>query len=163
MEENKGQILLYQTVDGESRIEVTLCNNTVWLTLDQMAELFQRNKSTISRHIKNVFESGELQENSVVAFFATTASDGKIYQVAYYNLDMIISIGYRVKSYRGVQFRIWATQILKEYLVKGLEHERILVFMSTSSTKAAIFEIIHSKGKCERKTLKKYGPPKRLQ
>ena len=119
MEENKGQILLYQTVDGESRIEVTLCNDTVWLTLDQMAELFQRNKSTISRHIKNVFESGELQENSVVAFFATTASDGKIYQVAYYNLDMIISIGYRVKSYRGVQFRIWATQILKEYLVKG--------------------------------------------
>ena len=119
MEENKGQILLYQTVDGESRIEVTLCNNTVWLTLDQMAELFQRDKSTISRHIKNVFESGELQENSVVAFFATTASDGKIYQVAYYNLDMIISIGYRVKSYRGVQFRIWATQILKEYLVKG--------------------------------------------
>ena len=108
MEENKGQILLYQTVDGESRIEVTLCNDTVWLTLDQMAELFQRNKSTISRHIKNVFESGELQENSVVAFFATTASDGKIYQVAYYNLDMIISIGYRVKSYRGVQFRIWA-------------------------------------------------------
>lgn len=74
MEENKGQILLYQTVDGESRIEVTLCNDTVWLTLDQMAELFQRNKSTISRHIKNVFESGELQENSVVAFFATTAS-----------------------------------------------------------------------------------------
>ena len=119
MEENKGQILLYQTVDGESRIEVTLCNDTVWLTLDQMAELFQRDKSTISRHIKNVFESGELQENSVVAFFATTASDGKIYQVAYYNLDMIISIGYRVKSYRGVQFRIWAIQILKEYLVKG--------------------------------------------
>ena len=119
MEENKGLILLYQTVDGESRIEVTLCNDTVWLTLDQMAALFQRNKSTISRHIKNVFESGELQENSVVAFFATTASDGKIYQVAYYNLDMIISIGYRVKSYRGVQFRIWATQILKEYLVKG--------------------------------------------
>ena len=91
MEENKGQILLYQTVDGESRIEVTLCNDTVWLTLDQMAELFQRDKSTISRHIKNVFESGELQENSVVAFFATTASDGNIYQVAYYNLDMIIS------------------------------------------------------------------------
>lgn len=105
MEENKGQILLYQTVDGESRIEVTLCNDTVWLTLDQMAELFQRNKSTISRHIKNVFESGELQENSVVAFFATTAADNKKYQVAYYNLDMIISVGYRVKSHRGVQFR----------------------------------------------------------
>lgn len=119
MEENKGQILLYQTVDGESRIEVTLCNDTVWLTLDQMAELFQRNKSTISRHIKNVFESGELQENSVVAFFATTAADNKKYQVAYYNLDMIISVGYRVKSHRGVQFRIWATQVLREYLVKG--------------------------------------------
>ena len=117
--EDKGQIILYQTADGESKIEVTLANDTVWLTIDQMADLFQRNKSTISRHIKNVLESGELQETSVVAFFATTASDGKIYQVNYYNLDMIISIGYRVNSYRGVQFRIWATQVLREYLVKG--------------------------------------------
>ena len=117
--EDKGQIILYQTQDGESKIEVTLANETVWLTIDQMAELFQRNKSTISRHIKNVFESGELRQDSVVAFFATTASDGKVYQVAYYNLDMIISIGYRVNSYRGVQFRIWATQVLKEYLIKG--------------------------------------------
>ena len=117
--ENKGQIILYQTQDGESKIEVTLANETVWLTIDQMAELFQRNKSTISRHIKNVFESGELRQDSVVAFFATTASDGKVYQVAYYNLDMIISVGYRVNSYRGVQFRIWATQVLKEYLIKG--------------------------------------------
>ena len=127
MEETKGQILLYQTVDGESRIEVTLCNDTVWLTLDQMAELFQRNKSTISRHIKNVFESGELQENSVVAFFATTASDGKAYNVDYYNLDVIISVGYRVKSLRGTQFRIWATNILKEYMKKGfaLDDERL--------------------------------------
>ena len=81
--------------------------------------MFQRNKSTISRHIKNVLESGELQETSVVAFFATTASDGKNYKVSYYNLDMIISVGYRVNSYRGVQFRIWATQVLKEFLVKG--------------------------------------------
>ena len=119
MEINKGQIILYQTQDGESKIEVTLANETVWLTADQMAELFQRNKSTISRHIKNVFESGELRQDSVVAFFATTASDGKVYQVAYYNLDMIISVGYRVNSYRGVQFRIWATQVLKEYLIKG--------------------------------------------
>ena len=118
-QQDKGQIILYQTQDGESKIEVTLANETVWLTADQMAELFQRNKSTISRHIKNVFEEGELQHDSVVAFFATTASDGKKYQVAYYNLDMIISIGYRVKSYRGVQFRIWATQVLKEYLIKG--------------------------------------------
>ena len=116
---DKGQIILYQTQDGESKIEVTLANETVWLSADQMAELFQRNKSTISRHIKNVFEERELLQDSVVAFFATTASDGKIYQVAYYNLDMIISIGYRVKSYRGVQFRIWATQVLKEYLIKG--------------------------------------------
>ena len=118
-QQDKGQIILYQTQDGESKIEVTLANETVWLTADQMAELFQRNKSTISRHIKNVFEDGELKHDSVVAFFATTASDGKKYQVAYYNLDMIISIGYRVKSYRGVQFRIWATQVLKEYLIKG--------------------------------------------
>ena len=88
-----------------------------------MAELFQRNKSTISRHIKNVFESGELQENSVVAFFATTASDGKIYQVAYYNLDMIISIGYRVKSYRGVQFRIWGNTNTKRVFSKGICNE----------------------------------------
>ncbi len=117
--QDKGQVILYQTTDGESRIEVTLVNETVWLTLDQMAELFQRNKSTISRHVKNVFEEGELTQDSVVAFFATTASDGKKYQMAFYNLDMIISVGYRVKSYRGVQFRIWATQILKEYLIKG--------------------------------------------
>ena len=118
-QQNNGNIILYQTEDGKSRIEVTLCNDTVWLTADQMAELFQRNKSTISRHIKNVFEDGELDPNSVVAFFATTASDNKKYKMAYYNLDMIISVGYRVKSHRGVQFRIWATNVLREYLVKG--------------------------------------------
>ena len=116
---DKGQFLLYQTPDGDSQIEVKLQNDTVWLALDQMAELFQRNKSTISRHIKNVLEDGELEEKSVVAFFATTASDSKTYSVAYYNLDMIISVGYRVHSYRGVQFRIWATKVLKEYIVKG--------------------------------------------
>ena len=116
---DKGQFLLYQTPDGDSQIEVKLQNDTVWLSLDQMAELFQRNKSTISRHIKNVLEDGELEEKSVVAFFSTTASDSKTYSVAYYNLDMIISVGYRVHSYRGVQFRIWATKVLKEYIVKG--------------------------------------------
>ena len=116
---DKGQFLLYQTPDGDSQIEVKLQNDTVWLSLDQMAELFQRNKSTISRHIKNVLEDGELEEKSVVAFFATTASDSKTYSVAYYNLDMIISVGYRVHSYRGVQFRIWATKVLKEYSGKG--------------------------------------------
>ena len=122
---NKGQIILYQTQDGESKIEVILANETVWLTADQMAELFQRNKSTISRHIKNVFETGELDKEVVVAKYATTtqhgAIDGKLqtHLVTYYNLDMIISVGYRVNSYRGVQFRIWATQVLKEYLIKG--------------------------------------------
>lgn len=116
---DKGQFLLYQTPDGDSQIEVKLQNDTVWLSLDQMAELFQRNKSTISRHVKNVLDDGELEEKSVVAFFATTASDSKTYSVAYYNLDMIISVGYRVHSYRGVQFRIWATKVLKEYIVKG--------------------------------------------
>ncbi|MCL1943908.1 MAG: virulence RhuM family protein [Candidatus Azobacteroides sp.] len=118
-EKEKGNILLYQTEDGETKVEVTLSGDTVWLSLDQMSELFQRNKSTVSRHIKNVFDSGELQSNSVVAYFATTASDEKTYQVAYYNLDMIISVGYRVNSHRGVRFRIWATQVLKEYLTKG--------------------------------------------
>lgn len=116
---NGGNLILYKTADGETKIEVTLANDTVWLTTDQMAMLFDRNKSTISRHVRNVLESGELQADSVVAFFATTASDGKKYQVVYYNLDMIISVGYRVNSLRGVQFRIWATNVLKEYLIKG--------------------------------------------
>ena len=119
---DKGQFLLYQTPDGDSHIEVKLQDNTVWLSLDQMAELFQRNKSTISRHIKNVLEDGELQEEATVANFATVQNEGtrKVERViAYYNLDMIISVGYRVHSYRGVQFRIWATKVLKEYIVKG--------------------------------------------
>ena len=121
-QQNNGNIILYQTEDGKSRIEVTLCNDTVWLTADQMAELFQRNKSTISRHIKNVFEDGELSPDSTVAFFATVQNEGNRSverNLAYYNLDMIISVGYRVKSHRGVQFRIWATSVLREYLVKG--------------------------------------------
>ena len=119
---DKGQFLLYQTPNGDSQIEVKLQDDTVWLSLDQMAELFQRNKSTISRHIKNVLEDGELQEEATIANFATVQNEGtrKVERViAYYNLDMIISVGYRVHSYRGVQFRIWATKILKEYIVKG--------------------------------------------
>lgn len=115
----KGEVILYTTPDGESKIEVKLEGETVWLTLDQMATLFQRNKSTISRHVKNVLESGELEERAVVAKNATTATDGKTYQTAFYNLDMIISVGYRVNSYRGVQFRQWATRVLKEYMIKG--------------------------------------------
>ena len=123
--EDKGQILLYQTPDGVTKIEVKLQNETVWLSLDQMAELFQRNKSTISRHIKNVFEEGELNRELVVAKNATTTQHGAIdgktqtHNVEYYNLDMIISVGYRVHSYRGVQFRQWATSVLKEYIRKG--------------------------------------------
>ena len=116
---NKGEIILYQTADGQSKIEVALAEGTAWLTLDQMAELFQRNKSTISRHVKAILDTGELSVDSVVAKNATTAIDGKKYLVAYYNLDMIIGVGYRVNSLRGVQFRIWATQVLKEYLIKG--------------------------------------------
>lgn len=119
---DKGQFLLYQTPDGVSKIEVKLQDDTVWLSLDQMAELFQRNKSTISRHIKNVLEEGELLADSTIANFATVQNEGNRHverQITYYNLDMIISVGYRVHSYRGVQFRIWATKVLKEYIVKG--------------------------------------------
>ena len=113
------EIIMYQTEDGLIKIETTFENDTVWLSIDQMAELFQRDKSTISRHIKNIFNEGELIRNAVVANFATTAADGKTYQVDYYNLDIIISVGYRVKSLRGTQFRIWASNILKEYMKKG--------------------------------------------
>lgn len=122
LEENESQILLYQTEDGIAKIEVILSGDTVWLSIDQMAELFQRNKSTISRHIKNILESGELKSESTVAKSATVQTEGfrEVERcITYYNLDMIISVGYRVNSHRGVQFRIWATQVLKEYLVKG--------------------------------------------
>ncbi len=123
----KSNMIIYTTEDGLTKIEATFDEDTVWLSIDQMAELFQRDKSTISRHIKNVFSEGELQRESVVANFATTAADGKTYQVDYYNLDVIISVGYRVKSKRGTQFRIWATNILKEYMKKGfaLDDERL--------------------------------------
>lgn len=124
---NNSNMILYTTEDGLTKIEVTFEEDTVWLSLDQMAELFQRDKSTISRHIKNVFSEGELNRNAVVANFATTAADGKNYQVDYYNLDVIISVGYRVKSLRGTQFRIWASTILKEYMKKGfaLDDDRL--------------------------------------
>ena len=123
----KSDIIIYTTEDGLTKIETAFDGDTVWLSIDQMAELFQRDKSTISRHIKNIFTEGELNRNSVVANFATTAADGKTYQVDYYNLDVIISVGYRVKSKRGTQFRIWATGILKEYMRKGfaLDDERL--------------------------------------
>ena len=126
-EQNNSEMMIYTTEDGLTKIETTFDGDTVWLSVDQMAELFQRDKSTISRHIKNIFAEGELKREAVVANFATTAADGKTYQVDYYNLDVIISVGYRVKSQRGVQFRIWATGILKEYMRKGfaLDDERL--------------------------------------
>ena len=121
------ELILYTAADGLIKLNVTLDNETVWLSLDQMAELFDRNKSTISRHIKNIFAEGELQKESVVANFATTASDGKNYEVTYFNLDVIISVGYRVKSQQGVHFRQWATARLKEYIIKGfsLDDDRL--------------------------------------
>lgn len=125
--ENNTSLIMYTTEDGITKIQATFDNDTVWLSIDQMADLFQRDKSTISRHIKNIFEEGEYVSESVVAKFATTAADGKTYQVEYYNLDVIISVGYRVKSLRGTQFRIWAMKILKEYMQKGfaLDDQRL--------------------------------------
>jgi len=113
------QIQLFQAADGKVELEVSLDQDTAWLSLDQMVDLFARDKSVISRHISNIFKEGELVRDSVVAKNATTAADGKIYQVSYFNLDVIISVGYRVKSQRGVQFRQWATGVLKQYLVEG--------------------------------------------
>ena len=121
------EILFYQTDDGQTKVEVRMENETVWLTQAQMVELFQTTKQNISLHIRNIFQEGELQEVSVVKEYLTTASDGKSYKTNYYNLDVIISVGYRVKSHRGTQFRIWATQQLKEFLIKGfiLNDERL--------------------------------------
>lgn len=119
MTEQQKNIAIYQSADGKMQIDVHLQEQTIWLSLDQISSLFQKDKSTISRHIKNVFLSEELDKESVVANFATTAKDGKTYQVDYYNLDMIISVGYRVNSKIATQFRKWATSILKQYLVEG--------------------------------------------
>lgn len=123
-------LILYTTEDGLTKIEATFDQDTVWLSLDQMAELFQRNKSTISRHVSNIYTEGELNRAATVAKFATVQQEGdrKVErQIEYYNLDVIISVGYRVKSHRGVQFRLWATGILKEYMKKGfvLDDERL--------------------------------------
>ncbi|MFA5954353.1 MAG: virulence protein RhuM/Fic/DOC family protein [Patescibacteria group bacterium] len=124
----KGEIIIYKNPQNEVDLSVKLDQETVWLSLDQMALLFDRDKSVISRHIKNVFQENELKQGSVVANFATTAVDGKTYQVDYYNLDVIISVGYRVKSQNGVKFRIWASRVLKQYLTKGytINEKRLL-------------------------------------
>jgi hypothetical protein len=126
-EEQKGEIILYQAENGTTKIEVRLENENVWLTQAQLVELYQSSKSNISEHIKHIFEEGELSENSVVRKFRTTATDGKDYNTTYYNLDMIISLGYRIKSHIATKFRIWATERLKEYIVKGftMDDERL--------------------------------------
>ena len=123
----ESNLLMYTTEDGLTKIEATFVNDTVWLSLEQMAELFQRDRSVIGKHIRNIFKEGDLKKESVWAKFAHTADDGKTYQVDYYDLDVIISVGYRVKSLRGTQFRIWATNILKEYMQKGfvLDDDRL--------------------------------------
>ena len=128
--DNHGEIIIYQTEDGLTRINVNMQNETVWLSLDQMAELFQRDKSTISRHIKNIYTEGELVREATVANFATVQNEGERQverNIEYYNLDVIISVGYRVKSLRGTQFRIWANSVLKEYIIKGfaMDDERL--------------------------------------
>ena len=125
--EPQSRFLLYQTSDGQTRLEVRVENETVWLSHNQMAELFQTTKQNVSLHIRNIFKEGELPEGSVVKEYLTTAADGKNYKTSFYNLDVIISVGYRVKSHRGTQFRIWATQRLREYIVKGfaLDDERL--------------------------------------
>ncbi|MDP2109368.1 MAG: virulence protein RhuM/Fic/DOC family protein [Thiobacillus sp.] len=122
-----GEIILYRAADGGPALDVRLERESVWLSLNQLAGLFERDKSVISRHLRNVFKEGELVRTEVVAKNATTASDGKIYQVEYFNLDAIISVGYRVNSLRGTQFRIWATNVLRQHLVQGYTvHERRL-------------------------------------
>jgi hypothetical protein len=129
----KGEIIIYKTPQNDIELEVKLEKETVWLSLNQMALLFNRDKSVISRHIRNIFKEKELEKDSVVANFATTAADGKIYQVDYYNLDVIISVGYRVKSLNGVKFRQWATKVLKRYLIQGyaVNKKRFLSVVST--------------------------------
>jgi hypothetical protein len=119
MEGKNNQIIIYNTDDGQTKIEVNVKDETVWLSQKQMAELFDKDVRTVNEHIKNVFSEGELAENSVIRKFRITAADGKMYDTAFYNLDVIISVGYRVSSLRGTQFRIWATQKLREYIIKG--------------------------------------------
>jgi len=121
--DRKSEIILYQP-DKSLKLEVRMEDETVWLNRQQMAQLFDRDIKTIGKHINNALTE-ELQDFSVVAKFATTAADGKIYQVEYYNLDMILSVGYRVKSQRGIQFRIWSNRILKDYLLRGYEIQHL--------------------------------------
>lgn len=127
VQDEMSSFLLYTTPEGNVKVEAILSNETVWLSQEQMAQIFGVQKAAISKHLKNAFESGELEQNSVVSKMETTASDGKKYQVMYYNLDAIISVGYRVNSARATQFRIWATNTLREFIIKGfvMDDERL--------------------------------------
>ena len=116
---DRGEIVIYQSPDGMTALDVRLVGETLWLSQTQVAELFQRERSVVTKHLRNIFAQGELDRASVCAFFAHTAADGKAYQVEYFNLDAILSIGYRVNSRRGTQFRIWATGVLREHLLRG--------------------------------------------
>lgn len=141
---NNSELLLYQTEDGQTKIDVRLEEETVWLSQKQMVELFQTTKQNVSLHIRNIFKEGELIEISVVKDYLTTAADGKQYSTNYYNLDVVISVGYRVKSHRGTQFRIWATQQLKEFLIKGfvLNDEKLKETGHTNQYFEELFERI---------------------
>lgn len=141
---SNSEILLYQTEDGQTKIDVRLEKETVWLSQKQMVELFQTTKQNVSLHIRNIFKEGELDEISVVKDYLTTASDGKQYSTNYYNLDVVISVGYRVKSHRGTQFRIWATKQLREYLIKGfvLDDEKLKEIGHTNQYFTELFERI---------------------
>ncbi|MDY0415911.1 MAG: RhuM family protein, partial [Pseudomonas sp.] len=119
LEDQTTEFLLYSAPSGEIKVEVLLNNETIWLTQKRMAELFGVGVPAVSKHLKNIFESGELEQNAVVSILETTAEDGKNYQTQYYNLDAVISVGYRVNSTQATQFRIWATQLIKEYIIKG--------------------------------------------
>ncbi|XCN75074.1 MAG: virulence protein RhuM/Fic/DOC family protein [Candidatus Electrothrix aestuarii] len=135
----QGEVILYQTEDGQTGIDVQLKDETVWLTQAQMQELFGRERSVLTKHINNVFKEGELDKERVCAKFAHTAADGKTYQVAHYNLDVIISVGYRVKSKRGTQFRIWATTVLKQHLVQGYSlHQQRLAEKGTTEIRQVL-------------------------
>jgi prophage maintenance system killer protein len=167
-----GEIILYQSEDGRSVMDVHLKDETVWLTQTQMVELFQRDKRTISEHIRNVFKEGELVETAVVRDFRTTASDGKTYRTNFYNLDVVISVGYRVKSQRGTQFRIWATSVLKEHLVRGytLNQRRLAEkgmaelkqTMSLLATTLESYELVSDEGRAVLEVINRYARAWRL-
>lgn len=163
---NDQQIQIFTSEDGQAHLEVTLEQETVWLSQAQMCELFGRERSVITKHIRNVFKEGELERNSVCANFAHTAEDGKTYQVDHFNLDVIISVGYRVKSQRGVQFRKWATDVLKQYLVqgytlnqrrlteRGIEFEQALTLLSRTLTNQGL---VSSEGEAVARVISDYA------